>query len=60
MNRVRKLDVEVVNFGSDADDNAAHIVGDIARAVAPEVKDAFPQAPMRMGPEKAFAQSDED
>jgi hypothetical protein len=54
LNGVREFDVEVVYVGTDGDDNAANIVGDIVRAVAPEIKDAFPQAPMRMGPEKAF------
>ena len=57
---VGEFDVEVVHFGTDADDNAAHIVGDIAGAVAPEIENALPQAPMRMGPEEALAQSDEN
>ena len=56
LNGVGEFDVEVIDVGSDADANAAHVVDDIARAIAPEIKNAFPQAPVGMGPEEAFAQ----
>jgi hypothetical protein len=39
---VREFDVEVVNVGSNANANAAHIVDDVATFVAPEVEDVFP------------------
>ena len=58
LNGVGEFDVEVIDVGSDADANAAHVVDDIARAIAPEIKNAFPQPPVGMGPEEAFAQGD--
>jgi hypothetical protein len=57
---VGEFDVKVVNFRTDADDNAAQIIGDIAGAVAPVIENVLPQAPMRMGPEEALAQGDEN
>jgi hypothetical protein len=57
---VREFDVKVVNVGSTADANAAHIVDDVAGVVAPEVENALPQAPMRMGAEEALTQSDKN
>jgi hypothetical protein len=57
---VGKLDIKIVYVGSDADENAAYIVDDAVRVVPPEIKDTFPQAPMRMGPEETFAEADKD
>jgi hypothetical protein len=57
---VGEFDVEVVDVGTHADNNTAHIVGNVAGAVAAKIQDAFPKAPMGMGPEKAFTQSDKD
>ena len=57
---VGEFDVEIINVGSNADANAAHIVDDVAGVVAPEVENALPQAPMRMGAEEALAQSDKN
>jgi hypothetical protein len=55
-----EFDIEVVDIGMDADNNTAHIVGDIAGAVAAKIEDVLPQAPMRMGPEETFTQGDKD
>jgi hypothetical protein len=57
---VGEFDVKVIRVGADTDHNTTYVVGDIARAVAAEVEDALPQAPVRMGPEEAFAESDKD
>jgi hypothetical protein len=57
---VGEFDVKIVNVGSNTDANAAHIVDDVATVVAPEVENASPQAPMRMGAEEALAQSDKN
>jgi hypothetical protein len=57
---VGKLNIKIIHIGSDADANAAYIVDGVARVVSPEIKDTFPQAPMRMGPEETFAEGDED
>jgi hypothetical protein len=52
---VREFDVEVIDIGSDAHANAAHIVDGVVGVVAPKIENALPQAPMRMGPEEALA-----
>jgi hypothetical protein len=57
LDRVGEFDVKIVNVGSNTDANAAHVVGDVARVVAPEVENSLSQAPMRMGAEDALAQS---
>ena len=43
-----KFHIKIVDIGTDADTNATYVVDDVFRVVAPEIKDAFPEAPMRV------------
>jgi hypothetical protein len=60
LNRVRELDIEIFDIWADADNNTTHIIGGVVGAVAADKENAFPQAPIRRGPEKAFAECNED
>jgi hypothetical protein len=60
LDRFREFNVEIINVRADADTNAAYIVDDVPRVVAPEVENAFSQAPMRMDAEETLAESNEN
>ncbi|KAK1605208.1 hypothetical protein QYE76_028881 [Lolium multiflorum] len=60
LDRIRKFDVEIIDVRSNTDDDAANIIGDAVGAITAEAEDAFPQSPVRLDSEKAFAQCDKD
>ena len=57
---VGKLHIKVSDFWPDADANTTYVVDGIPRVVAAEVKDAFPQAPVRVDAQETFAEGDEN
>ena len=60
LDRIRKLDVEIINVSSDTDNNAAYVIGGVVGAIAAEAENAFPQSPIRRDSEEAFAKCDEN
>jgi hypothetical protein len=51
---VSELHIKISDLWLDADAHTTYVVDGVFRVVAEEVKDAFPQAPVRMAPEKAL------
>jgi hypothetical protein len=57
---VGKFDVKIVDIRANADNNSTYIVGDIFGVVAPEIKDVFPKALVRLDSQETLAKSDKD
>jgi hypothetical protein len=57
---VSKLHIKVSDFWPDADANPTYVVDGVLRVVAAEVKDAFPQDPLRVDAQEAFIEGDKD
>jgi hypothetical protein len=60
LDRIRKLDVEIIDISSDTDNNAAYVIGGVVRAITAEAENAFPQNPIRRNSEEAFAKCDKN
>ena len=60
LKRFREFDIEIFDIWADAYNYATYIIGGGVGAVAADKEYAFPQAPVGRGPEKAFAEGDED
>ncbi|KAM0878313.1 hypothetical protein ACQ4PT_034962 [Festuca glaucescens] len=57
---VGKFHIKVSDFWPDADANTTYVVDGILRVVVAEVKDAFPQAPVRVDAQETFTEGDEN
>jgi hypothetical protein len=51
---VGEFNIEIINVGTDTDTNAAYIVDDVPRVVAPEIENALPHVPIRMDTEETL------
>jgi hypothetical protein len=60
LNGVGKFDIKIVDFRPNTYNNAANIVGDVVVAIAANAKDAFPQGPIGLDPEKALTECDKN
>jgi hypothetical protein len=60
LDRVSKLHIKVSDFWPDADADTTYVGDGVLRVVVAEVKDVFPQAPVRVDAQEAFAEGDED
>jgi hypothetical protein len=57
---VRKLDVEIIDIGSDTDNYTTYVVGGVVSAIAAKAENALPKSPIRSDSKKAFAKRDKN
>ena len=60
LDRVGEFDVEIFDVRTNIDNNAANVVGDVVGAITAEAENTLPQSPIRLGPEEALTQCDEN
>jgi hypothetical protein len=60
LDRIRKLDVEIVDISTNTDNNATYVISDVVGAIAAEAENAFPQSPIRRDSKETFAQCDKN
>jgi hypothetical protein len=60
LDRIRKLDVEIIDISPNTDNNATYVISDVVGAITAEAENALPQSPIGSDSEEAFAKCDKN
>jgi hypothetical protein len=60
LDRIRKLDVEIIDISPNTDNNATYVISDVVGAITAEAENALPQSPIGRDSEEAFAKCDKN